>query len=260
MSLRHTHVEILLRNYLGSDFQSTLAPLNLMQHICLYSRCGIHDNFITPKSMKSNILSFIGTVVYVLIIILKVFTIDSYQDTRFTNFMIFLTSFDIYFYSFGLFLNFGCIVFQSTNFVSLILKIKEVHEVLNNEEQFKKIKNRNWIAVWFLAIFFFIMNIVLYKTLVDDIKHLRNIISVLGLNILWCFDANIVYAKRALLIIRHKLEIWIKVIQEYTDENLSNNRDEETSLRVLYSYFNLLEAFQLFKKIFNFTVSISLRG
>lgn len=255
MSLRCTHVEILLRNYLDRKFQIMLAPLNFMQHICFNSKCHICDNFITPKTLTSNIVSFIGSAFFVVLLLLKMFTMYRSGDMQLNSFLTFLTYFDVHFYAFGVFLNLFITVTQSDNFVAMILKMKDVHEVLNDEKQFRIIIIRNWLLLFILTIFYAIINIILYNNFHLSDFYEGYYVNIIGVNILWSFDANILYAKGIILFIRYELELWIKEVQKYAND-VNFDRDENIRLNVLQSYFDLLQAYELFKKVFQLMVSI----
>lgn len=246
---KNLHVEVLLRNYLGKDLQSVLLPLNVMQHICFFSRCTIQDNFITPKNIKSIIISLIGTVVFGIIFMFKLVPLSLSSDDNINNFFLRISQFDVVFYTSGLVVNLFVTIYQSSNFVAMILKISAIHYILSDKEKLRKLKIMNWIMFGMLA----------YTYGTDVIYFLTqnmNVVNILCVVILWCFDVNLLYAIGIVSLLRNKLDLWTREINKYTETDLGNGDVEGiTRLKVINSYFDILDAFNIYKDVFQGMVS-----
>lgn len=246
---KNFHVEMLLRNYLEKDLQEVLVPLNLMQHFCFSSRCVIQDNFITPKNMKSIIISIIGTVAFGIIFMFKLVPLYMTSDHSLNIFFLRISQFDVLFYISGLILNIVLTIYQSPNIVAMILKICDVHYVLNDEKELKKVKIMNWV-MFGLLVYTYGTDLIYY------LMRRMNAVYIMCVMILWSFDANLLYARGVVALIGHKLDLWTREIKKYAEMDSNDNDESKDRLKVINSYFDIVDAFNLFKNVFQVMVSI----
>lgn len=66
-SQRIDHGEILLNNYVDKEVQKILMPLNILQRITFCPKYRIKSNFITPNDGSTYVISFILTILFIVI-------------------------------------------------------------------------------------------------------------------------------------------------------------------------------------------------
>lgn len=159
----------------------------------------------------------------------------------------------IYIYRiFGLAMLFMLDIVHSENNKSLITVIQSIHKGIDFSNSIRSFVIWNWISV----IIIFVLNIFIYESYniafgYDIIKLLKNLQSV-------TFDANILYAIRVLILLRKYVNDWIKKVLKLKDEQ---EIDQTINSGVCCSKFfdiykNILEAYKLYKTIFQALVSI----
>lgn len=230
--------EILLYNYVQPEFQAMLYPLYLMQLLCFSTKYNLLDNFITPKSYPSIIISLLGAIFFSLLHIYKVVIY-----TNIDAFFYFFTYFDAVFYCFGFFLNFINLITQSSMYVGIILLIINTHKLFPDNNFTKNAMIFNWCH--FLPIVFIMIltgNMVwIFKLYFSDVMCTLSLIT---------FDADILHAVSIITLINKQLHLWIFEVENFLDDE--SYRPSRTCL--LEKYFDIMETFRYFKEVFQVTV------
>lgn len=148
--------EFILDNYLDSDFQKFLYPLNFFENLLSLSKYSIRDNFITSINRSGTLYSYLSTVfiisVYILIVCL---------DEGIKNFSPDLLVVGIINYVFTII---GRIVYNCTNngfsdsHVNLILSIQRLQRKV--KINYKNLTFYNWIFFTILCCYYIILFII----------------------------------------------------------------------------------------------------
>lgn len=129
--IKYSHFS--LSDKVDKDVQSVLFPLNLAQQLTLYPKYWIINDHIKPNRFISNLVSLIGTIIFVFIISYPVYTLLFYSNTlTLTSFTLISSYYDVVFYSLGFIINFIVSISHTKNALSFVFIFQNVHRFLNN--------------------------------------------------------------------------------------------------------------------------------
>ena len=141
-------------------------------------------------------------------------------------------------------------VVHRNNNVSLILMIQNIHRNIGLSKGYQSFIMWNWIVIISTICMNMIINALYYVTF--DYNCVREIILD-GLTdfFIMATDINVVIATRIIILLRKYLEEWIEDALAMDGER----EDGDQCLKLLEIYENILKSFDLFKKIFQASVS-----
>lgn len=247
-NLRNHRVEVLLNNFLDKDMQSMLLPLNLMQIFQFCPKYCIRDNFITPNSHFSQLLSVFGTLLYISVLVYEIYNMYN-KPNKFLSTTTPFISTNVNFVSncLGFLLNLVLTISKTNENVLLILKIQEIYRFLNNKSSFKLFIISNWLAVmvflvWHICSTFF------FCVMLDIPVHV-----ILSSVILFSLDSHIVYAVRLIQFLKYQADLWNMRALQY--ERI-NHRDRQYYCEKLFlTYGNILDCYDIYKILYQQMVS-----
>ena len=237
--------EVILNNRIDKDIQEMLRPINLMLSLFLSSKYSIKDNYITPKGNIFYIATFFLLACIYGYTVHRLF-FGELEDTMGIN------NSEIVNIMFGFFFLFFCVGFTLIfilNFVhrdiniSIILLIQRIYNGVEFSGSLKKVTRWNWICI-IVSVCIDIFLQFLYSGLYDDFFTLDVIISILFATL----DINLVYGILLIILLRKYIEKWIE------DVLAANGCEEKKYIAFFDVYQNILEAFHLYKKIFQLLV------
>lgn len=228
-------------NYLDKNFRKLLLPFRLLHHMLFLSRFTIIHNTITPHGYIYYIWSFIGTFCFIVYHIkyLKAEN-ESYLSNQFLlnfeNVHIFISVIPFFIFYF---LN----IIQRRDHVKLILKIQKVFRAIHYREYRQTI-----LWIWSLMARHFIC-------LLLSIALIPNLKLALYLFTLIYSDVHISYAVCLINLIRKGVLGWISKV----DHHVSLEADVQEQVnehfeKLFQAYVDLMDAYEIFKYIFKYTV------
>ena len=238
-------IDPITHNFLDRNFQKLLFPFRCFQHMVFLSSFAIEYNCIRPHRVSYYIFSLIGTTMFICFHMEPIVTkdydkIDNAYIVIFIKVNVFL--FAIHFVSFYL-LN----VILSENHVQLILKIQKAFR-LSNFKAYKKPIIRNWMAIVRHSIDFGI-----------SVAVTGEFLFVVYFYTLMYFDVNLTYGVSVIALLRDGMYSWISELEFYSklSSEFGEEKYKEKLEKLLESYVSFMEAFDMFKNIFKFTVSVT---
>lgn len=232
-------------NFLERGFQNFLLPFRCFQHLVFLSSFSIESNCIRPHSASYYIVSLIAILGFMTIQLIPLFLndFDVITDKFLLFFIVNIISLVIPFLAFYV-LN----IIQRQDNVRLILKIQKAF-TLTNFKRYKTATIRNW---W--LIFRHIVGYIISVTATGDL------LSAVYFYTLLYFTVNITYAISLIALMRDGIITWISEVEYYSKTSLELEGEKcGDALRKLFqAYINLMDAFDIFKKIFKFTVRVAL--
>ncbi|KAF9405274.1 hypothetical protein HW555_013927, partial [Spodoptera exigua] len=133
--------------------------------------------------------------------------------------------------------------------ISFVLKLQNIHQVLNNKVEFQRYIVVNWIS--FISIFIFYLLLIgalsfHFQSLTTTIYHITY--SVIYLY----FDTNIVYAIRLIVLLTKKVDLWNNQAQQRLD---MEQEDGDNYWKKLFeTYVEILECYDLYKKTYKLMI------
>ena len=226
------------------DVQSMLLPFNLMEHITFSPKYTIKDNVITPNSLKSYLVSMIGTLIFISVLINRTYKIVFYYDYFGRHFILSsIGCFDCIFYCFGVIMNFVNGIILTEKSIEFVFTFQKVHRFLNNDTSFKRFIIWSWINVigyTFGHTVFFIT----FCVFTGEPYYV-----LLCLVICVVLDLNIIYATRGITLLKNKVVLW-NIEAMKTDINRESNNKE-----MFQAYVDILKCYNIHKFCFQRIVS-----
>nr|WCC57840.1 gustatory receptor 29 [Papilio machaon] len=209
--------EYLLNNFIVTDFQKFLYPLNLTHFIAYSPKYCLSENFITPNNRKTKCLSFCCAFCYILIfIICLVFNSDLRNKEGLLLYLLII----INVISIGSFIiNFIVNSIQSDMNVNFILTIQKIQNSFKFVKiDFKSFFIGNWIYVIVLNFSYIFMIVThLYE------NNLTITLCLYYIALILC-DANIIYLIRMIQLLTDVTLTWmseLKHVDEITTDRVS---------------------------------------
>ena len=239
-----------LHNFVDTDVQSMLFPLNLMQNILLCPKYRIKNNFIHPNNLTSIVLTLCGGALSISLMCYRIYVYFTFDVVKIYWKLLSISSYaDLLLYCFGFIVNYVANVRQTKRNMAFVLKIQDVHRFLNEKSYSKRFIIGNWfnfILIWGFYIYISI-HIVCHF-------HLSVLVLFICLTFM-CFDINVVYATRILKLLSDKVHIWNIYTQRLVQ---MDHRDKEVYCkRMFQTYVDILESYKIYRSSFQQMVGIS---
>lgn len=229
--------EVFSKNKVDDDIQAILKPLNILQLIYFRPKYKIRNGYITPIGYVHKIINFISNVFFVLLFIISTF---------YKSYLTFVLSQILH--AFTLIINYLISLKHANENIQLVLKIQDVNRALKLKRVLlKTFVVWNWI--WIIA---FTCVIVLIYILSHLCFSYFSLLEILMDIVLLGLDMNVIYAVRVFKIITMSLRKWHEDMTKMIYNDFQNIRDTEN---VYKSYSNILDAYCLFTKVSQETVS-----
>lgn len=248
--------EYLLNNCLDQNIKNTLLPLDFINSLTFSSKFNIKNNFITPKSRKYFLLSFIATVVSVIghIIVAVVYP----ESVKHFLYLRVLNISNMVSYGTGLIGHFVLNIKYSLENIDLILKTQEACRIIKfQDKSITKFTTWNWIIVVFTLVMYFIFCFLYYYLFVY-----LNMYVIVFMYSLLLFDLNLIYGVRIISFLNYVMKLMLVELETHselcckhndTGMFLKNNRAHWNNIG--RAYVNIFQAFNIYKRIYHFPVS-----
>ncbi|PZC77079.1 hypothetical protein B5X24_HaOG200729 [Helicoverpa armigera] len=236
-------MELITNNYLDRGFQNMLLPFRCLNHLVFISRFSIEYNCIRPHSRSYYIISFMGVLCYIIFHSLKFFDANlTAIPNQFIQFFLKVNIIMLLIPYAGFFiLN----VLHRNKHVQILLKMQKAFRIINYK-RYKLAILWNWFGV-FRHIGGFIITTA-YIRLLSVAEYFYTLIF---------FDVHITYAISLITLIRDGVITWIAELERHS-QNLEVDKDkhDERMKKLFQAYINLMEAYEIFKKLFQVAVRI----
>lgn len=229
------HELVPVDNKIDKDVQSMLQPLNLMNNILLFPKYRIKNNFINSNSFISYTVTLCYIIISSAVFIYRIYVIHSNEFVRkFMNTIYLCSYFDFFAFSVGAIMNLIINVLQTKIFILFVLKIQDIHRVLN-DTKFKHFSIRNWISVIYMLCSHICLLIFCHIQLnVPSYEFCCGVATMI-------FDVNVMYAIRLIELLRIKMDLW----------NIQAKRlkqmDENDCKIMFKAYANILECYDMYR-------------
>nr|QZH55060.1 gustatory receptor 27 [Achelura yunnanensis] len=232
--------EVLLKNILSDNFQKMLFPFNVIEKMFFLSKCKIQNNFVTPNRFMDNVISliFVSTVSLLHVVSLISHLVSNNAQTvtlivvAFINLLLYCT---------GFFLHFICKVVNTNVNVEFLLKLQHIYHCLYKTETcIKSAVLKSRLQVYFLVISNFVA---IFWAMYFE---LANYIDIIIVFVLLHFDVDMIYASMMIQMIEQFTMRWLEML-----DSIEENNDWNKLFEV---YLDLLQAYELFKKIFKLSI------
>ncbi|PZC77089.1 hypothetical protein B5X24_HaOG200739 [Helicoverpa armigera] len=240
-------VEVLLNNHLDKEVQAIFYPFNFLLTISMSSKYCIRDNYITPTQRKFHILRFVCTVALLVIydsVTFKVFAGENiiFYIARFLSVIRNLTFLQ----------NVAVSILCNQDNVLLVVLIQMIHRSIDLSNKIRSFIAWNWIIIATISAF----NIMV-ATAFSSGKDGFNFIGCFTDVIYTSFDVDFVYSIRVLNLLNKYLYEWIKSVRIM---NEGKENDKMNCTKLLKTYENILRAYDVYKKVTQYLVSILRKG
>ncbi|PZC77045.1 hypothetical protein B5X24_HaOG200694 [Helicoverpa armigera] len=235
-------------NTVNKNVQSMLLPLNLMQYLKFCPKYCIKNNFITPNSNVSKLISAIATLALILFLELCYYKLvfHDHYDKEKHYYLLASYTFDSIYFSFGLITNCLDGIMCSKNNIQFVLIVQRIHTFLNIKRNFNHFTAYNWLTV--------ISYISLYFTLITIYCiHLNLASSTIFYYMFIIFYFNLIYAIRIIKLLENQVVLWI---QGLNCTQLENTYDKNCYKNLFQAYVDILQCYDIFKSCFQHFVSI----
>lgn len=227
------------------DVQWMFRPLNLMQYLMFCPKYRIKNDWITPNSMISNLISMLVTKLFLFMLLYSYIAVDR-ASFGLPAFIKFSTFNDLLLYGCGFFMNFVIGVIQTRKNIHFVLTFQKVHRFLNDGTNVNHFVIGNWISgIMTLGYYVIILTICFVK-----LGAPFSCIYVCYLLVF--FDFNMVYATRIVKLLENQVCLW-------SDQVLNSRALEDTqrncSKKVFQTYVDILECYNTYKACFQQFVS-----
>ena len=241
-------VKVISSVTVDKDVQSMFLPFNLMEYITFCPKYTIKDNFITPNSLKSYLISMIGTFIMILVFIYRTYMIFFYYDCYGRNFTLnYIACFDCIFYCFGFIMNFVHGIILTRKSIKFVFTFQKVHRFLNNDTSVSQFIIWNWISIigyTFGHTVFFIT----FCVFTGEPYYL-----ILSLVICVLLDLNMIYATRGITLLKNKVVLWnVKAMQT---QEMKDTNSKNYSKEMFQAYVDILKCYNIHKFCFQRIVS-----
>ncbi|PZC77051.1 hypothetical protein B5X24_HaOG200700 [Helicoverpa armigera] len=248
------------QNHLHKDVQKMFYPFYYFFLLLLSPKYCIKDNYITPNSLKRNLVSFLGAF-YVFVTSIVYACEEGYKDyynesnVHSLAMMSFIYSLDISSFALGIMLVFVQNIIYSRKNILIILMFERIRQSIDISKSIRSMVIWNWV---FGTLYFSIHAIVFIELhVLSQVNFLMQIGGFICNYMYAIFDVNSVYGLRIMKILTTYLNRWTEMV-------LKLNEGEEnliSCVKLFDIYTNILKAFELFKDVFQVLVrSVDLIG
>lgn len=235
------------KNKVDKDVQRILFPFTLIRIVSMTPRYRIKDDIIQPNTIRSYIISFFGTLLFVLAFVFRYIKFLSIVIIGETPFMFFVTHLDILFYSMVFIVNFLNGLLQTKNLIEFVLIFQGVHRFINSKRVSESYIVWNWVCLSIeCTLYFFIY------PMMSIYVGMEFIMFAIGC-LLIIFDFNEIYAIRVLKLLETKIGLWSREVLKGQDIE-SSGRDYNRKL--FQAYVDILKCYDIHKHGIQYFVSI----
>lgn len=244
---------MLLQTKLDEYIEKIAFSLNFPLNLFLTSKYYLRKSHIEPNGIKYRVFAFCLLIFTISLYLCKIFAVNDLKVKK-TQF-----KFDLYSPSFII----HCIMFivgfttifildivHKDNIVLLILKIQTIHRNIDYRKSIRSYIIWNWISTTtMIGNHILFSNLNFDPTYSFDLSYIRDeICDLLCIG----FDDNIIISIRLIILLRRYLENWK---EEVFMINVENVNDDKWLQLFNIIFKNILEAYSLYKKIFQVLVS-----
>lgn len=232
---------------LDKSVQSIIFPFNLMKILSMTPTYYLKDDFIQTNIIRSYIISFFGTLFYILLFMYRHVLMDSMSLGGKTTFMDVVTNIESII-SIGAFIvNYIIGLFQMKNSIAFVVIFQNVDRLLNDDSVSRSYIVWNWICLimdWFVYLFVFPTVAILVR---------MNFLLIVISNLVIIFDYNEIYAIRMIKLLETKIVLWTRRVLIAQDIEIG----EKNNNQILFqAYVDILKCYDIHKRCIHFFVSI----
>nr|WCC57794.1 gustatory receptor 32 [Papilio glaucus] len=240
--------EILLDNFIETDLQMFLRPLNVLHYVFFSTKYSIRCSFITPNSRLANFIALCSSICFVI----AYFTVIALNDSilRLDTVLLFLLMANLFLYALGYILNSFINIVQSDIHVKLIIKIKNIKKFITSSRiNYKRLIIVNWIYVIFTVMFYSI--IVLIYVQHSNFEVLYLFIALL----LLLTDYNTIYMIRMNKLLRNIVDLWTSELKDEQLKIIDDGDVNEEARQKIYwdakckTFADIIDASYMFKEL-----------
>ena len=242
------HINPITDNYLDRGFQKVLLPFRCFQHVVFLSCFSIEYNCIRPHRACYYVVSLMAILGFIAVHMYNLFW-NEYDD-KVIPYMIFFIRSHVFFSVLPFIFFYVLNIIQRRDHLRLILKIQKAFRLIHFK-QYKKVAKRNWFALLRYSLSY-----------IACVAAARDLSMIVYLFTLLFFDALITYGGSIIRLIRDGIFSWMDEVEYYSKICLALEEEnyDDKSKKLFQAYVNLLEAFDIFKEIFQFVVRSDLCG
>ena len=249
--------KVLPNNRIEKEFKEIVRSFNLPLRILLSSKYDVHNNHIYPNQSKCQlVLSFCRMLFFNSMCLFRMYS--TLSSSMFVNSA---TTEDVVFYfvlilftiahSFSFTMLFIIDIVHKYNNVSLILKIQTVHKSIDFSKSLPTYVIWNWISILITISADIFITAGFYSKL-HGLNIVIYLLNMLNDSLFFAFDINLMIATRVIVLLRKYLEEWIVDVLRTNNEQ----DNDEHCHQLLETYQNILEAYNLYKTIYQVLVSV----
>lgn len=229
-------------NFLDRSFQKAIFPFQCLHHALFLSRFSIKYNCVRAHGRWYYMFSFFGISCLLLYMYKYVAVMFMASVNSLVDFFLWLNLC----FAFLPFVMFYCInIIRRRNHVKIILKIQKAFRIVHYKD-YRQCMLWNWFGV-FCHVFWVILSI----------GVLQDISVAASFYIMTYFDVNTTYGNSLIFLIRNGMTAWIAEVEYQckTCLELEERKRCDHFRKLFQAYEDLMEAYCLFKKLFQFPVS-----
>ncbi|PZC77070.1 hypothetical protein B5X24_HaOG200720 [Helicoverpa armigera] len=205
------------------------------------SKFSIAYNCIRPHRFFYYVFSFIGVLTFILYHLQRLFN----GNFATYNYLSLAATLNVFFVVIPFPIFYTLNVLQREDNVEIILKIQNALKIIN----YKRYMIRtywNW--------FYIIRHLIAYLIIVCITRNSQIAIYYYTLNYV---DVNVIYGVIMIELIRDGVIIWVSEVEHYSKLCLDLNEEtyNKTMKKLFHAYISLMEAFDIFKGLFQYSVS-----
>lgn len=242
------------KHALGKEYQRILYPYNLFLKLFFSSKYIIRGNQISPIGKGIIFLQCLACfyIVAVSIYIVTLSDIFFFIPNGNISIVRFISIFLPTTRCINFIINFILNIWNRHNNVLFIVLMQNIHENVKPTKM-RRFIILNWIFVSILVLiialaFILVSRFVQYH---DNLKTVCEIIMV-------CFEIDFIYSIRVLVLLSKYVEHWIKNVDVMSEDRV--NSDEVYCKKLFATYVKILEAFDVYKVLYEVLVSLILRN
>ena len=231
-------------NVVDKYIQSIVKPMNIMDALFVCAKYSIRDDVITPNSRRYSAMSVSAAIILTVIVYIMFFMSPNTTGLDVLNYY-FINIYDIILYFCGFFLDALTKIGQRLNNVAFVLKIQNVHRILNlNGSSFNCFIITNWACVIAINCFHLSWMCMYFFTF-----YKIGVANILTSYICIRFDMNIICAARNLKLLNKTLNSWMT---ELCRANFVNDAADDQYWEIIFqSYVDITQTFEIHEKSFH---------
>lgn len=222
-------------------------PLNILQSITFCPKYQIKNNFITPNCRLIILVSFVLSVLSILIVIGHL--VLTFLFPKVPTLVLFTTCYDCLLYCTGFSMNFVICFKYSEENINFVLTFQDIHRFLNDKSNFRQFTIWCWVILVFTLCFILISYICFFVTQIIYFTDLASIVVMV-------FDIQIIYAMKVMELLASKVDLWNLEAMKTQDLNKADALFYHKKL--FEAFCNIIECYDLYKATYQYSVSTKL--